>query len=172
MQEYSSEDIRSIFRTSGDFNELFEAFRSAIEKGLNDLDAYRELFWNQTLKPEELLFFAKKLGEVFPEIGYDTYIWLSEVMNTRFDTEDTLELAFLCLKKASEFNPKSTDPYLLACELYDEDLRIPTLQSIMSFLKGGVGIVENSKVLCGRLATMYKSLGNDEMFRYYSDMAG
>ncbi len=167
MQDFSNDHIRTLFRTSQDFNELFEAFRVAIERNLNDLDAYRELFWNTSLKPEELLFFAKKLGEVFPDLGYETYLWLSNVFETRFDTEESVELAFLCLKKASKFNPKSVEPFLSACNLYDQDLKIPTLQSIMAFLKNGVEQVDDPKSIYQQLAVFYSMLGNDEMYRYF-----
>jgi len=172
LQEYSPESIKSIFRSSGDFNELFEAFRAAIDKGLNDLDTYRELFWNQSLKPEEMMFFSKKLGDVFPSIGFETYIWLSDVLSSRYDTEETIEIAFLCLKKAYEFNPKSIQPFVLACDLFDEDLRIPTLQSIVEFLKRGLETVENPVPLFERLATFYSAMGNDELARYFRDRKG
>lgn len=156
---------------SQDFNELFEAFRIAIDRNLNKLDYYRELFWNHCLKPEELLFFAKKLSEVFPDIGYETYIWLSNVFETSFNTAESVELSFLCLKKASEFNPQSLEPFLSACNLYDQDLKIPTLQSIMAFLKNGVEQVEDPKPIYQQLAVFYSMLGNDEMYHYFQQKA-
>ncbi len=172
MRDPSPEDVRNEFRTQRGFNDLFEVFRKAIELRIEDVDIYRELLWNNSLKSEELLFFAKRIGELFPKIGFEIYMWLSGVFESRPADVDGLEMAFLCLKKAAEFDQKAEEPYISSCNLYNPDLRIPTLQSIMSFLKGGVDRVEDPLPIYERLSIFYKMLGNDEMFRFYKQKSG
>ncbi len=167
MQDPSPADLKNEFRNQQGFNDLFEVFRKALERRIDDVDVYRELFWNNSLKSEELFFFAKRLGEVFPHIGFEIYMWLSGVFESRPAEVDSLELAFLCLKKASEFDPKSDEPYRNSCTLFNPDLRIPTLQSIIFFLKSGVDKVEDPVSIYERLSVFYKMDGNDEMFNYF-----
>ncbi len=171
MQDFSSDDLKRLFRNGEDFNDLFEVFREAIDRQVSDVDTYRELFWNTRLKPEELLFFAKKLERVFPQLGFDVYIWLSRVMETKGPSIDTIELSFLCLKKASEFNRKASEPFISACNLFDPDLKIPSLESIASFLKEGIPEVEDPIVLYTRLSQLYSAMGNDEMSEFFGRKA-
>jgi hypothetical protein len=163
----SPEELRNEFRTERGFNDLFELFRIALEKHIDDVAVYRELLWNNSLKSEELLFFAKRLGEVFPHIGFETYMWLADVFGSRAGEMEALELSFLCLKKASEFDSTSVQPYLNACDLFNSDLRIPTSESIIAFLKSGIEKVQDSIPIFERLSVFYKMVGNDEMFEYY-----
>ncbi len=171
MQEFPTDDIRRLFRDGRDFNELFEAFRKALENNICEVDAYRELFWNSSLEPDELLFFAKKLESAFPNLAYDVYMWLSKVMEARVPNADSIELSFLCLKKACEFNTKSLEPYLSACKLYDHDLKTPDIQGIISFLKEGSSTVNDSQPLFEQLSILYSIAGNDEMAAYYERKA-
>ncbi len=167
LKDYDYEALKNDFRNGVGFNDLFEAFRKAIESRVDNVELYRELLWNKSLSVEELLFFAKKIGEVFPRIGYDTYMWLSNIFGSRVGEVDGLEMAFLCLKKASDFRPSSDEPYMNACDLYNPDLKVPTLQSIMAFLRVGEGKVDSPKNIFERLSTYYGMMGNDEMSKYY-----
>lgn len=167
MDEFSSDALRRDFRTAEGFNDLFESFRTALDRRIEEIDLYRELLCNTSLKSDELLFFAKRLSEVFPRLGYDTYLWLARVFESRQPEAEGLDLAFLCLKKASEFSPASDRPYLAACDIYSQDLNIPALDSIVSFLRTGTEKVGDPVPICERLSVFYKMLGNDEMFQYY-----
>lgn len=171
MQEFSEDDIRRLFREGQDFNELFEAFRRALEKNVCDVETYRELFWNGNLATDELLFFAKKLERVFPDLAFDVYMWLSKVMEARVQNYDSVELSFLCLKKASKFDRKSLEPFISACKLYDHDLKIPDIESIISFLKEGESSVDDSQPLFEQLSILYTITGNEEMAAYYERKA-
>jgi len=72
------------------------------------------------------------------------------------------------LEKASEFSPAAAGPYVEACELYNQDLKIPTLHhSIVSFLKSGSEKVRDPLPIFERLAAFYRMMGNDEMSDYY-----
>jgi hypothetical protein len=172
VHDSSPEYFKEKFRMERGFNELFELFRQALDQGIDSLDLYRELLWNNSLSSEELFFFAKRLGEVFPHLAFEIYMWLSKVFESRPADIDSLELAFLCLKKAAEFDPKSDGPYVNSCSLYNSDLNIPTLQSIMSFLKSGMEKVGDPTSIYERLSVFYKMIGNDEMFRFYKQKSG
>jgi hypothetical protein len=171
VREFSADEIKRQFRNGQDFNDLFEAFREAIEHNISDVDVYRELFSNSSLKPEELLFFAKKIERGFPHMGFDVYMWLSKVMESKTPHSDSLELSFLCLKKASEFDRKSLDPFLSACTLFDPDLKIPDMENVISFLKEGLPFVDDPVPLYKQLSVFYSSMGNEEMSAYFDRKA-
>lgn len=171
MEEFPADDIRRLFRDGQDFDELFEAFRKALRENVCDVDAYRELFWNSNLESDELLFFARKLEGVSSDLAYDVYMWLSRVMETRVQSTDSIELSFLCLKKAYEFNKERLEPFLSACKLYDHDLKIPDIDGLISFLKEGSSTVDDFTLLYEQLSILYSIAGNDEMSAYYDRKA-
>lgn len=151
---------------------MFELFRSALDHGVDDFEIYRELLWSNNLLPDEALFFAKKLTEVHEEMGYDVYMWLANVFELQSSDADSAERSFQCLKKAARYNPRSDRPYLSACELYDGDLNVPSVKSILAFLKSGSTKVKNPRSIYGRLSAFYRMLGNEEMYRYFKGKSG
>ncbi len=62
MRTYSVEEIRRCFSNSSDFNEIFDAFQSALSQNLKDVEPYRLLFWNHSLSPDEVRLFGEKLA--------------------------------------------------------------------------------------------------------------
>ena len=94
MRKLTVDEIRKRFGTSREFNEIFEAFEQALEQGIEDIELYRQLFWNHALTADELCLFGEKLAMVFPNLAYDTYMWLANIFEVTYSMVDNYERAF------------------------------------------------------------------------------
>ena len=160
-------EIRKRFEVSKEFNEIFDAFEQAIDQRLDDIELYRQLFWNHTLTPDELCLFGEKLVREFPNLAYDVYMWLASVFEVTYAMYDNYERALEYYRKASSVRPAEPDPYLDAADCYEPDLNIPPISRLIEFLKSGTTAVSAPKPLYQRLAHFYELCGNDEMLKYY-----
>lgn len=171
MPRLSLDELRAIFANGTDFNDLFEAFRDALEQGIKDLELYRLLFWNNSLSPDELCLFGGKLAREFPDIAFDIYMWLANVFEVTYSSYDNFELALLYYRKAAEVRPDHLDPYMNACDCYDPDLNIPAVDILIDFVKDGIGHMGNKKSLLLRLSRLYEQSGDVEQSEYYRRLA-
>jgi hypothetical protein len=171
MPRYTPEEIRTKFANATDFNDLFDAFEDALAQRIQDVELYRLLFWNHSLGPDELCLFGEKLAKEFPDIAYDTYVWLASVFEVTYSSYDNFELAITYYRKAAGARPSSPDPYLDACDCYDPDLNIPPVDVLLEFLKQGLDNVNNKKVVLMRLSHLYLLIGDEEQSNYYRDLA-
>jgi len=171
MPRFTLEEIRAKFANSTDFNEIFDAFEDALAQGLKDVELYRLLFWNNSLAPDELCLFGEKLAKEFPDIAYDTYMWLASVFEVTYSSYDNFELAIKYYRKAAVTKPSEPDPYLDAADCFDPDLNIPPVDVLVEFLKDGVKHVGNKKALLLRLAHLYQIIGNEAQSDYYRNLA-
>ena len=171
MPKLTIDEIRDRFESSKEFNEIFDAFEQAIEQHLDDIELYRQLFWNHALKPEELCLFGEKLAKEFSHIGYDVYMWLASVFEATHSVYDNYDLALRYYKKAADAKPDESTPYINAANCYEPDLNIPSLNSLIDFLKRGANIIPESKLIHQKLAHLYEIAGNDEMSKYYKRKA-
>jgi tetratricopeptide (TPR) repeat protein len=167
MRAYSVEEIRRCFSTSTDFNEIFDAFQSALSQKMKDVEPYRLLFWNHSLTPDEIRLFGEKLAAEFPDLSYDVYLWLAGVFEVTYSSSDNYELALHYYQKAASVKPAEPDPYLDACDCYEPDLNIPPLGSLIEFVKHGVEHVANPKSLYKRLSHLYELAGDMEQSELY-----
>lgn len=171
MPRYSIDELRHIFASGSDFNDLFEAFQDALDQKLHDIELYRLLFWNNALSPDELCLFGEKVAREFPDIAYDTYMWLASVFEVTYSAYDNFELAIKYYRKAAAAKPSEPDPYLDACDCYDPDLNIPPIDILIEFVRNGLEHVGNRKSLMLRLARLYELSGDDEQSEYYRRLA-
>ena len=171
MARFTPEHIRATFATSQDFNELFDAFEDAIGQGLQDLELYRLLFWNNALGPDELGMFGEKLARVYPDLAYETFMWLANVFEVIYSSYDNFELAIRYYRKAALARPTEPDPYLNAIDCYEPDLNIPPAEILVAFLKDGLKTVTNTKVLLQRLSYLYQMTGDRQQSDYYRGLA-
>jgi tetratricopeptide (TPR) repeat protein len=167
MRVYTVDEIRQCFSTSTDFNEIFDAFQSALSQKIKDVEPYRLLFWNHSLTPDEVRLFGEKLAGEFPDLAYDVYLWLASVFEVTYSSSDNYELALHYYQKAASVKPTEPDPYLDACDCYDSDLNIPPLVNLIEFMKQGVNHVHNPRSLYKRLAHLYELAGNTELSDLY-----
>jgi tetratricopeptide (TPR) repeat protein len=161
------EEIRKRFELSKEFNEIFDAFEQAIQQRFEDMELYRQLFWNNTLTPDEVCLFGEKLVREFPNLAYDVYMWLASVFEVTYAMYDNYERTFEYYKKASSVRPTEPEPYLEAADCYEPDLNIPPISQLIEFLKRGAANMTTPKLLYQRLAHFYELVGNDEMLKYY-----
>jgi hypothetical protein len=171
MPRYTPEEIRAKFANSSDFNDLFDTFEDAIAQRIQDVELYRLLFWNHSLGPDELRLFGEKLAKEFPEIAYDTYMWLASVFEVTYSSYDNFDLAITYYRKAADARPSSPDPYLDACDCYDPDLNIPPVDVLLEFLKQGLDHANNPKALLLRLSHLYHIIGDEEQSNRYRNLA-
>ena len=172
MRAFTVEEIRQCFSTSNDFNDIFDAFQSALSQQLKDLEPYRLLFWNHSLTADEVRLFGEKLAAEFPDVAYDVYLWLASVFEVTYSSNDNYELAVHYYQKAAIARPAEPDPYLDACDCYDPYLNIPPLTSLIDFVKHGLEHVSNPSSLYKRLAYLYELAGDaaqSEAFRRKAD---
>jgi hypothetical protein len=166
MPRLTVEEIRLRFELSREFNELFDAFEQALQQRIEDIELYRQLFWNHTLTPDELCLFGEKLAHEFPALAYDTYMWLANIFEVTYSMYDNYELALEYYGKAALVRPGDPDPYLDAADCYEPDLNIPPISRLIDFLKKGAAHVAAPKPLYEKLASFYEMIGNDEMCMY------
>ena len=167
MHELTRTEIRQIFNSSKNFNEIFDAFESGLRQGVDDIEIYRVLFWNDSLGSDELILFGEKLAREFRHIAYDVYMWLANVFEVIYGKNDNFELALTYYQKAAAIRPDETDPYLDASDLYAPDLNIPPIKSLIEFLKIGLEFVPSKKSICERLSVLYKIAGDFDLAEYY-----
>jgi tetratricopeptide (TPR) repeat protein len=175
MRSYTQEEIRRCFSSSTDFNEIFDAFQSAIAQQFKDLEPYRLLFWNHSLTADEVRLFGEKLTQEFPDLAYDVYLWLAGIFEVTYSSSDNFELALYYYQKAAGVHPEEPDPYLDACDCYDPDLNIPPLTVLMDFVREGVRHVGNPTSLYRRLSHLYELAGDTDQSDFYrrkADEAG
>jgi TPR repeat protein len=134
---------------------------------LDDIELYRLLFWNNTLSPDELCLFGEKLAKEFPQLAYDTFMWLANVFEVTYSMVDNYQLAFQYYQKAAAARATEPEPYLKAANCYEPDLNIPPAAVLILFLKHGAERVRFPKLLFERLTELFEHQGNDEMSEYY-----
>ncbi len=171
MPGFTLNELRAIFANSTEFNELFDAFEDAISQGVQEVELYRLLFWNNALSPDELCLFGEKLTKEFPAIAYDTYMWLASVFEVTYSAYDNFDLAIKYYKKAAAAKPAEPDSYLDASDCYDPDLNIPPIDVLIDFVKGGLKHVGNRKNLLQRLSRLFEMSGDEEQSEYYRRLA-
>ena len=167
MRHYTLEEIQRCFSSSTDFNEIFDAFQSALSQKLKDVEPYRLLFWNHSLTPDEVRLFGEKLAGEFPDLAYDVFLWLASVFEVTYSSNDNYELAVHYYQKAASIKPAEPDPYLDACDCYDPDLNIPPVSVLIEFVSHGIEHVPNPASLYRRLAHLYEMAGNPQQSDFY-----
>ena len=167
MSELSIEEIRKRFELSKEFNELFDAFEQSLHRRLEDIDLYKKLFWNPTLTPDELCLFGEKLAKEFPELAYDTYMWLADIFEVTYAMYDNHVRSLEYFQKAAVVSPHAPAPYLAAAKCYEPDLNIPPLGLLINFLKRGLSSTDSPRIFYEQLIELYEYAGNDEMIDYY-----
>jgi hypothetical protein len=163
----SRTEIRHIFNESKNFNELFDAFSDALHQGIDDVELYRILFWNDSLGSDELILFGEKLARQYRHLAYDVYMWLASIFEVIFGKKDNFELALSYYQKAAAIRPHEADPYMDACDCYNPDLDIPPAKILIEFLKIGYEFVPINKNICLRLAVLHNAIGETALAEYY-----
>jgi len=171
MPRFTVDEIRNKFSSCKDFNDIFDAFEDALKQGIQDVELYRLLFWNTALRPDELCLFGEKLAQEFPDLAYDTFMWLANVFEATYSSYDNFELAMRYYRKAAKTKPDEVQPYLNAADCHEPDLNIPPLYWLVEFLKLGINQVTDKKTLLHRLSYLYQMHGDQKQADFYRNLA-
>ncbi|MEK7819061.1 MAG: hypothetical protein AAB255_04630 [Bacteroidota bacterium] len=171
MLQLSKEEIKQRFANSTDFNEIFDAFQISINLKIDDVELYRQLFWNKSLSEDEIILFGEKLAIEFPQISFDIFIWMANVFETLFGKKDNLENAFTYYKKASIVEPTNEKPFIDVCNAYNQDLNIPPIENLIEFLKNGVELVNKKGIVYKNLSNLYQLKGDIYQATFYKARA-
>jgi hypothetical protein len=171
MPRFELDEIRSRFANGKEFNEIFDAFEDALKQGIKDVELYRLLFWNSALSPDELCLFGEKLAREFQDLAYDTYMWLGRIFEVTYASCDNFELAMQYYRKAAKARPEEAQPYLDAADCHDPELNIPPFFWLLEFLKSGINLVKEKKMLLHRLSYLYQMHGDQKQADFYRNLA-
>ncbi len=156
------QDLEEIFRTSNSSDELFDAFRVAIDKKIFDEDLYRILLRNKALSTDEISMFAEKICKEFPDLSYNIYFCVGHLFESISYYGKHLEKAFQYYIKASKAKPRSDEPYVAITKMYNRELNIPKFETIVQTVEDAIKIVSLKSSLCFSLAELYKNVGDKE----------
>ena len=159
--------FEDIFRNSDSPDELFDTFRLAVEQKITDPNLFRTLLWNRVLSPDEIMMFAEKICKDTPDLCYKIYSWVGKIFSSVFVYGELTEQALEYYKKAAKSNPSAHEPYLAIAKFYNPELNIPTFESIIKTLTGGINLVQQKSKLCFSISKLYKNKGFTDEAKHY-----
>jgi hypothetical protein len=160
-------EIVKVFQSSNSSDELFDTFRVAISKKINDVDLYTILLWNKVLSPDEIAMYAGKICKEFPEHSYKIYMAAADILESTSLYGKNKDAAFDYIKKAAQADKRSSDPYIVISDMYNYELDIPKFEKIADFIIEGLRFVKEKSVLCFALSKLYAKKGEIEKGKYY-----
>lgn len=167
IKDVSRQEIEVIFRTSSSSDELFDAFRIAINSHIKDPEFYKTLLWNKALSTDEIAMFAEKICKEYPETSYSIYFAVGQIYSSISFYGRHLEKAFTYYRKAAEAKPEMSDPYLAVLKMYSKELDVPRLEDIMAFVQPAIEKTESRSYLCFEISAFFKKIGNKEKERTF-----
>jgi len=156
------EGLENIFRTSSSSEELFDTFRLSIENKIKDEELYKILLRNKALSIDEICMYTEKICKVFPELTYNIYFCVGQLLESISSYGKHYEKAFLYLKKATESVPEANEPYVAMAKMYNNELNIPKFEIIASIIEDGLSKVAVKSPLCFALSNLYQNRGEKE----------
>jgi hypothetical protein len=169
-REFTKQKIESVFRNSGSSDELFDAFRLAVENRIKDEDLYKILLWNKALSVDELGMYAEKICREFPDISFNVCFDVGKILEATSVYGSNLELALSYFIKATRKEPGSVLPYVAAAALYNKELDLPEFENLINFLKEGLENVDQKSKICFALVDLYKTKDEEEKEKIYRKM--
>ena len=167
MPENLSKEIEKIFRVSNSTDELFDAFRTAISNKIEDPDLYKTLLWNKVLSADEIAMYAEKITEVFPAFSYNIFLWSGQIFSAVSSFGEYYDRAVKYLKKASDINKTTSEPYLLMAGLYNKELNVPPFNDLIKILDEGIEKTREKSRLCFIVSDLFKNTGKIDKYREY-----
>lgn len=152
--------IENIFRNSTSQDELFDAFRDAINTRVTDIDLYKILLGNPSLSPDEIKMFAEKLTKEIPNQTFNTFMWTASVFEHQKDDYEKLEDAVKYYQKSFEHSPTNELPLIRLLGLYNFDIDIPANKEILDFVNSRLISVNIKSRVYFSIADLYKRKDN------------
>lgn len=171
MNQALYKEIEHIFRSSENFNDLFDAFNSGITAGIQDISLYKILLANPFLSEDELRLFGEKLASELQESRYDLFIWLGEVFESKVPDLAFQGEALGYFQKAAAERPYEEEPYLRALTLYSPEYNLPVNRQIIKFVLQGTKKAKKKSLLFFSLGVFYRKLDNAAAANKYFSMS-
>ncbi len=162
--------LENIFRNSNSQDELFDTFRITIDKKIKDPALYKILLWNKALSPDEVMMYAEKICKEYPELSYQLFSWVGKIFSSISVYGEHHDNALVYLKKAAWSNPSAHEPYLSIAKLYNADLNLPHLDTVIKIIEKGLETVDKKSKLCFAIAFLCKSANNNEVAKSYQKL--
>lgn len=152
--------VEDIFRNSKSSDELFDAFREAIDVKVKDIELYKILLGNPALSSEEIKMFSEKLAKEIPEQRLNTFLWTANVFEYYKDDYDKLQDAVSYYQRAFQQEPTNAAPLVRLLNLYSFDLETPINKMIVDYVEQNVKSVNRKSGTYFSLADLYKRKGD------------
>ena len=164
------ESLESVFRTSNSPEELFDSFRLSIETKIKDEELYKILLRNKALSIDEILMFTEKICKVFPDLSYNIFFCVGQLLESISSYSKHYEKAFAYFMKAANSTPALNEPYLAIAKMYNGELNIPKFEIVTEAVEEGISKVEIKSPLCFALSNLYTKRGNKEKALSYQKL--
>jgi hypothetical protein len=155
-------ELEEIFRISNSPDELFDTFRVAIERKISDEEFYKILLRNKALSVDEISMFAEKICKEFPDISYNIYYCVGQLLESISTYGKHNERALQYFEKASITNPEASEPYLAIAKMYNQELNVPRFEIVAKIIEEGIVQVKIKSSLCFALAGLWAKKGDNE----------
>ncbi len=167
MTTIKKKEIEYIFINSSSPDELFDAFRAAIENNIKDVTLYKSLLWNKALSPDEIAMYAEKICKEFPDSSFKIYYAVGQILESISVYGIYHERAMHYYKKAADSNPDSHEPFVAIAKMYNYELDCPKLKNVLKILEQGVEAVHLKSKVYFAISNIYKKTGNKEKEKFY-----
>ncbi len=164
------ESMENIFRTSNSPEELFDAFRVAIENKVKDEELYKILLRNKALSIDEISMYTEKICKVFPDVSYNIFFCVGQLLESISSYGKHNEKAFSYFMKSAGSAPASNEPYLAISKMYNAELNVPRFEVVAETVEDGISKVEIKSPLCFALSNLYLNRGDKEKALSYQKL--
>lgn len=165
------DNIEDIFRNSNDSNELFDAFHSALETELKDIELYKILLGNPTLSEDEICMYVEKIASVIPQKAFEIFNWSGGLFEIKSPRIESAEKSLQYYAKAANIEPNNFLPYKNSINLYNYDFDISLNKHIIKFIETGIPVVKRKSILYKVLADHFKRIGDFEKSKSCESLA-
>ncbi len=154
--------LEDVFRNSNSPDELFDSFRIAISGRIKDEELYKILLRNKALSTDEISMFAEKICKEFPGLRYNIYFCVGQLFGSISTYGKHLDKALAYMLKSAAAEPTLSEPYTAIAKMYNKELNIPALETIIKTIEDGISLVEIKSPLCFALVDLYKLSGDKD----------
>jgi tetratricopeptide (TPR) repeat protein len=170
MHSDLKQSLEDTFRTSNSSDELFDAFRVAIDRRIEDEDFYKVLLRNSALSIDEISMFAGKICKEFPDISYSIFYCVGQLLASISSYSKHHDEALRYFLKAASKDPQAHEPYLAIAKMYNSELNLPRFEVVVQTVADGITFVNFKSPLCFALADLYKLIGDAEKEQNYQTL--
>lgn len=168
--ENIKKEVEKIFRESSSPEELFDAFKRAIDNKIEDLPTYKILLGNIALCLDELKMYTEQICKVFPSISSEIFYWAGSIIESD-PSNYNIETAFNYYRQSLEIDSNNLQAHQSLLNLYNPDIDYPPLSSIEKIIDKNLERVVHKSKYCKVVASFYDKLDNPHMKDKYFSLA-